>query len=166
MHIPQATYRFILADYNLIAWKGAPDVFMWRRNGRKTQTAQSARLRSLVEAESILQQPMQQEWVRPLFLCGFWMCISIVDWNECSWIFWGVWPWPSTFKGHLKSKIFSPFESPYMTSYITFIVTFSLSHTVFEIFDFKVFRVWPWPSEVTWGQKYVHHSKAHTWLPI
>ena len=56
-----------------------------------------------------------------------------------------VWPWPLTFKGHLRSKIFSLFESPYMTSYLTSIDTFSLSHTVFEIFDFKVFRVWPWP---------------------
>ena len=42
----------------------------------------------------------------------------------------------------------------------------SLSHTVFQIFDFKGFRVWPWPLKVTWGQKYFHHSKAHTWLPI
>ena len=56
-----------------------------------------------------------------------------------------VWPWPLTFRGHLRSNIFSPFESPYMTSYLTPIDTFSLSRTVFEIFDFKVFRVWPWP---------------------
>ena len=56
-----------------------------------------------------------------------------------------VWPWPSTFRGHLRSKIFSPFESPCMTSYLTSIDIFSLSGTVFEIFDFKVFRVWPWP---------------------
>ena len=56
-----------------------------------------------------------------------------------------VWPWPLTFRGHLRSKIFSPFESPYKTSYLTSIDTFSLSRTVFEIFDFKVFRVWPWP---------------------
>ena len=56
-----------------------------------------------------------------------------------------VWPWPLTFRGHLRSKIFSPFESPYMTSYLTSIETFSLSRTVFEIFDFKSFRVWPWP---------------------
>ena len=55
-----------------------------------------------------------------------------------------VWPWPLTFRGHLGSKIFSPFESPYLTSYLTSIDTFSLSRTVFEIFDFKVFRVWPW----------------------
>ena len=71
-----------------------------------------------------------------------------------------------TFRSHLRSKIFSPFESPYMTSYPTSIDTFSLSHTAFEIFDFKVFRVWPWPSAVTWSQKYFHHSKAHTWLTI
>ena len=56
-----------------------------------------------------------------------------------------VWPWPLTFRGHLRSKIFSPFESPYRTSYLTSIDTFSLSRTVFEIFNFKVFRVWPWP---------------------
>ena len=56
-----------------------------------------------------------------------------------------VWPWPLTFRGHLRSKIFSPFKSPYMTSYLTSIDTFSLSRTVFEIFVFKVFRVWPWP---------------------
>ena len=130
-----------------------------------------------------------------------------------------VWPWPLTFRGHLRSKIFSPFESPCMTFYITSIDIFSLSRTVFEIFDFEVFRVWPWPLtfrghlrskiflpfdspcmtsyltsidifslsrnvsrystfkflgfdldlwplEVTWGQKYSHHSKAHAWLPI
>ena len=56
-----------------------------------------------------------------------------------------VWPWPLTFEGHPRSKIFSPFESPYMTSYLTSIDTLSLSRTVSEIFDFKVFRVWPWP---------------------
>ena len=56
-----------------------------------------------------------------------------------------VWPWPLTFRGHLWSKIFSPFESPGMTSYLTSIDIFSLSRTVFEIFDFEVFRVWPWP---------------------
>ena len=55
------------------------------------------------------------------------------------------WPWPLTFRDHLRSKCFIPFESPYMTSYLTFIDTFSLSRTVFEIFDFKLFRVWPWP---------------------
>ena len=56
-----------------------------------------------------------------------------------------VWPWPLTPKGHLGSTFFKPFESPYMTSYLTSMDTISLSRTVFEIFDFKVFRVWPWP---------------------
>ena len=106
-----------------------------------------------------------------------------------------------------------------MTSYLTSMDTISLSRTVFEIFDFKVFRVWPWPLtfkghlgskeiyhskghislpiwliwtpslylepfsrystskfvgfdldlwplKVTWGQNFLYHSKAHTWLPI
>ena len=56
-----------------------------------------------------------------------------------------VWPWPLTFRGQLGSKIFPSFESPYMTSYLTFIDTFFLSRTVFEILDFKVLRVCPWP---------------------
>ena len=56
-----------------------------------------------------------------------------------------VWPWSFTFRGHLKSNMPIPFESPYMTSYLTSIDTFSQSHTVFEIFDFKLFRDWPWP---------------------
>ena len=79
-----------------------------------------------------------------------------------------VWPWPLTFRGHLRSNICSLFESPYMTFYLISIDTFSLSRNVFEIFDFKVFRVWPWPLTfgVTLGQKYFHHSKAHIWLSI
>ena len=56
-----------------------------------------------------------------------------------------VWPWPWTPKGHPGSKNVIPFESPYMTSYLTSMDTISLSRTVFEIFDFEVFRVWPWP---------------------
>ena len=55
-----------------------------------------------------------------------------------------VWPWPSTPEGHLESKNCMPFESPYMTSYLTSMDAISLSRTVLEIFDFKVFRVWPW----------------------
>ena len=57
----------------------------------------------------------------------------------------GVWPWPLTFRGHLGSKIFSPFESPYMTSYLTSIDTFFLSRTVFRAIRLQSFRVWPWP---------------------
>ena len=56
-----------------------------------------------------------------------------------------VWPWPLTFRGHLRSEIFSPFENPYMTSYLTSIDTFSLSRAVSKIFDFEVFRVRPRP---------------------
>ena len=56
-----------------------------------------------------------------------------------------VWPWPLTFKDHLGSKKFIPFESSYMTSYLTSMDTISLSRTVFEIFDLRIFRVWPWP---------------------
>ena len=77
-----------------------------------------------------------------------------------------VWSWPLTFRGDPKSEIFPPFESPYMTSYSTPIDTFSLSRTVFEIFDFKVFRVWPWLLGVTRGQTYFHYLKAHLWLPL
>ena len=56
-----------------------------------------------------------------------------------------VWPWPLTPKGHLGSKKIIPLERPYMTSYLTSMDIVSLSRTVFEIFDFEVFRVWPWP---------------------
>ena len=55
-----------------------------------------------------------------------------------------VWLWPLTPKDHLGSKFFIPFESTYITFYLTFIDNISLPRTVFEIFDFKVFRVWPW----------------------
>ena len=65
--------------------------------------------------------------------------IEIIDFI----VFW-VWPWPLTFRGHLRSKVFSPFKSQCMTSYLTSIDTFSLSRSVFEIIDFTVFRVWPW----------------------
>ena len=55
-----------------------------------------------------------------------------------------VWPWPLTPEGHLGSKRFMRFQSPYMTSYLSSMDNISQSRTVFEIFDFKVFRVWPW----------------------
>ena len=79
-----------------------------------------------------------------------------------------VWPWPLTPKGHLGSKNVKLFESSYMTSYLTSMNTTSLSRTVLEIFDFKVFRVWPWPltHEGHLGSKKLHHSKAHIRLPI
>ena len=71
-----------------------------------------------------------------------------------------VWPWPLTFEGHQRSKLFSPFESPYMTSYLTSIEIFSLSRTVFQIFDFKVFRVWPWPLT------FRGHQESKIFLPL
>ena len=48
-------------------------------------------------------------------------------------------PWPLTPKSHPRSKNFIPFERPYMTFYLTSMDAISLSLTVFEIFDFKVF---------------------------
>ena len=56
-----------------------------------------------------------------------------------------VWTWPLTPKGHLGSNFFILFESPYMTSYLTSMDNIFLSCAVFEIFNFKVFRFWPWP---------------------
>ena len=79
-----------------------------------------------------------------------------------------VWPWPLTFRGHLRSKIFSPFESPYMPSYLLllalslYLVPFSrYSTSKFLGFDLDL-----WPLGVTWGRTYFHHLKAHIWLPI
>ena len=46
-------------------------------------------------------------------------------------------PWPLTFRGFLRSKLFSPFESLYMISYLTSINPSPLSRIVFEIFDFS-----------------------------
>ena len=79
-----------------------------------------------------------------------------------------VWPWPLTPKGHLGSKILIPLESSYMTCYLTSMDNISLSRTVLEIFDFKVFRVWPWPltPKGHLGSNFLYHSKAHIWLPI
>ena len=60
------------------------------------------------------------------------------------------------------------FESPYMIPYLTSIDNISLSRTDFEIFDFKVFKVWPWPLTPIGhlGSKKIYHLKAHIWLPI
>ena len=77
-------------------------------------------------------------------------------------------PWPLTFEGRVRSKILSLFESPYMFSYPTSIDPFSLSRTVSEIFDFKVFKVRPWPltfkGHVSWT--IFSDLKVHTRLPI
>ena len=71
-----------------------------------------------------------------------------------------VWPWPLTFRDHQMSKIFPPFESPCMISYLTSMDTFSHSRTVFEIFDFLVFRVWPWPLTLR------SHQRSKIFLPF
>ena len=54
-----------------------------------------------------------------------------------------------------------------MTSNLTSRDTISLSRTVFEIFNFKVLRVWPWPltPKGHLGLKKFYHSKGHIWLP-
>ena len=75
-----------------------------------------------------------------------------------------VWPWPLNFRGHLRSKIFPSFESPYMTSYLTSIDTFFLSRTVFEIFDFKVF--WVWPRPLTFERSPGVKNILTVWKPI
>ena len=52
-----------------------------------------------------------------------------------------VWPWPWNFRGRnyfCYSKAYT-----WLYSFVTSIDTFSLSLTVIEIFDFKVFRAWP-----------------------
>ena len=83
--------------------------------------------------------------------------------------------WPQKVIWGQKKSI--RFESPCMTYYLTFMDTISLSRTVLEIFDFKVFRIWPWPltpkghlgsKKITAFErsKKLRHSKAHIWLPI
>ena len=81
-----------------------------------------------------------------------------------------VWPWPSTPNNKLGSKKLYHLKAHiiFMTSYLTAMDNISLSRTVFEIFDFKVFRVWPWPSTPNGklGWKKLNHLKAHVWLLI
>ena len=80
-----------------------------------------------------------------------------------------VWPWPLTPEGHLKSKIFIPFERPYMISYLTSMDTISLSLTALEIYStskFLGFDLDLWPLKVIWSQKISYHSRDHIWLPI
>ena len=79
-----------------------------------------------------------------------------------------VWPWPSTSKGHLRLKVFIPFESPYMISYLTSIDTLFLSRTVLRYLtsNFSEFDLDLWPLKVIWDQKYLYNSKARVWLSI
>ena len=75
-----------------------------------------------------------------------------------------VWPWSLTFRGHLGSKIFSPFESPYMTSYVTSFDIFSLSRTVFEKIRVKISRVkqnggfWPFQGQGHWPKFFISNK--------
>ena len=63
----------------------------------------------------------------PLFLCRFWISISIVDWNESVPQFLGDWPWPLTLECHLRSKnIFTIRKPIHDFLSITFIDTFYL----------------------------------------
>ena len=80
---------------------------------------------------------------------------EIFDFKICR-----VWPYPLTPEGHLGSKNFILFESPYMTSYFTSMDTISLSRTVSEIFDFEIFRVWPWPLSP------ISHLKSKNFIPF
>ena len=65
-------------------------------------------------------------------------------------------PWPLTFIGHVRSKLFLLFESSYMTSYLTSIDTVSLSRTVSEKIRVKMFKVaqnggiWPFQGQGHW----------------
>ena len=47
-----------------------------------------------------------------------------------------VQPWPLTYKGHLGSRDFIPFETSCMTFYLTSMDIISLSRTVLAIFDY------------------------------
>ena len=129
---------------------------------------------------SPFESPYMTSYLTSIDTCSLYRTVfEILDFKVLS-----VWPWPLTFEGRLQSlkgltltfdlwrspefKKISLFESPYMTSYLTSIDTFSLSRTVFEIFDFKFFKVWPWPLTF-WGHqrsKKFRHSKAYIWLPI
>ena len=94
----------------------------------------------------------------------------------------GGWPWPWTFRCQFVSrifrkryeremsevkKIFSPIGSSYMTSYLH-LLTLSLYLVPFPRYSISIFLGFDldlWPLEVTWGEKYSHHSKAYAWLP-
>ena len=81
--------------------------------------------------------PIWLLWTPSLYLIPFWRYSTseFLEFDLDLWLLKVVW----------GPKKFIPFESPYMTSYLTSMDTISLSRTSFEIFDFKVFRVWPWP---------------------
>ena len=79
-------------------------------------------------------------WILSISYTGF----QIFDFNVSR-----VWPWPSTFDLQMSSEVknMPDIQDPiqYKISYLTSIDTFHLSRTVFEMFDFKLLRVWSWP---------------------
>ena len=86
-------------------------------------------------------------------------------WHFISYRFWNI--WLQTFQGltfdlwrSSEVKYFIQFESTYMTSYSTTIDTFPLSFTVFEIFDFKLLWVWPWPLT------FIDRMKSNCFIPF
>ena len=64
-----------------------------------------------------------------------------------------VWLWPSTFRGHPRSKIFSTFESPY----IIIIIIITLSTEVSERSNCRLVPYW---------REFLGVSGSRTWLPI
>ena len=68
--------------------------------------------------------------------------------------------WGRKYFHHLKTHAWLPILL--LLTFSLYLVPFSRCSTLkFLGFDLDL-----WPLEVTWGQKYFHHSKAHIWLPI
>ena len=65
-----------------------------------------------------------------------------------------VWPWPLTFRGHLRSRMSIPFESPYMIPILLPLTLFLylepfLRYLTSNILEFDLDL---WPLKVIWGQ--------------
>ena len=64
-----------------------------------------------------------------------------------------VWPWPLTFRGFLRSKLFSSFESPYRISYLKLLLTLPLYLVSFLRYMTSQFLGFDlWPLKVIWAQ--------------
>ena len=86
-------------------------------------------------------------WFPIYLLLTFFLHIVPFIW----YLIWRVWLWPLTFRSHMRSKYFCHLKARSSLP-IWLLLTFALieflrylARTVFEIFDFEVFRVWPWP---------------------
>ena len=149
--------KLIISSFKRIHWKLKLGV-VWLRNFEGSNFTFDFQRSTLVKNSSAVWKPCYN------FLSNFyWNILScnVFETFDIKFFYWHflsrtvfkifdfkvfrVWPWPFTSEDHLGSKKFMLFESPYMTSYLTSMGTISLSRTVFEIFDFKVLRVWPWP---------------------